>query len=85
MNHSAKFFENRDCEYYPCHACNTQINCLFCYCPLYHMDCPGNYTMIETGSGLIKSCVNCVFPHVPENYDKVIALLCSTGKKQFSS
>lgn len=35
---SYKFFENKECEYYPCHKDMESINCLFCYCPLYHLD-----------------------------------------------
>ena len=27
-------FENRECKYYPCHETDN-INCLFCYCPLF--------------------------------------------------
>ena len=29
------FFQNRDCEYFPCHATKhpEDFNCLFCYCP----------------------------------------------------
>ena len=32
-----KFFQNRDCEYFPCHAGADPetFSCLFCYCPLY--------------------------------------------------
>ena len=31
------FFQNRDCEYFPCHETKhpEDFNCLFCYCPLY--------------------------------------------------
>jgi len=39
------------------------------------MDCPGNYKMVEKDGKMIKSCIDCVFPHVPDNYDKVISLL----------
>ena len=72
---SASFFANRECRYYPCHECDTDINCLFCYCPLYNTDCPGNYTMIESDGRSVKSCVDCTFPHIPSNYGKVIKLL----------
>ena len=42
MENSWKFFENRDCRYFPCHSGLTDFNCLFCYCPLYLADpCPG--------------------------------------------
>ena len=32
-----KFFQNRECEYFPCHegADPETFSCLFCYCPLY--------------------------------------------------
>jgi len=75
VKNSSKFFANKECQYYPCHKCDTDINCLFCYCPLYDMDCPGNYKMVEKDGKMIKSCIDCVFPHVPDNYDKVISLL----------
>ena len=31
------FFQNRACEFFPCHkgADAENFNCLFCYCPLY--------------------------------------------------
>ena len=47
MDDSSRFFANKKCEYYPCHTCDTDLNCLFCYCPLYHLSCPGNYRMKE--------------------------------------
>ena len=43
MEHSYKFFENKACKYNPCHEGMEQINCLFCYCPLYDME---NYDTI---------------------------------------
>ena len=39
------------------------------------MECPGNYKMVDKGEKKIKSCIDCTFPHEPENYDVVIALL----------
>ncbi len=75
MDNSRKFFANKECEFYPCHTCREEINCLFCYCPLYHMDCPGNYRMVERGGKTIKSCIDCTFPHEAENYEIVVALL----------
>ena len=75
MEDSKRFFANHACEYYPCHTCDTDINCLFCYCPLYHLNCPGTYEMKDVDGKRIKSCLNCTFPHHPENYDKVIGIL----------
>lgn len=67
---SYKFFENKTCEYYPCHKGLDKINCLFCFCPLYSKeDCGGNYKILPNG---VKDCSDCTFPHREENYDKVI-------------
>lgn len=76
MEHSHRFFENRSCEYYPCHENIENINCLFCYCPLYSLEhCPGKYEYIDLQGKKIKSCMDCTFPHRAENYDIVIKLL----------
>ena len=51
-----KFFANKECEYYPCHKGLEEMNCLFCYCPIYY------------GCGTRKGgmqCENCLFPHDP--------------------
>lgn len=69
------YFENRDCIYYPCHA-DEHINCLFCYCPLYHdPDCPGDFTLIIRDGKTIKNCTDCLFPHRKDNYAKIIKRL----------
>lgn len=69
-----RFFQNRECEYFPCHrgVSEEEFNCLFCYCPLYALgeDCGGNCHYTETG---VKSCVNCSFPHRKENYEALLA------------
>ena len=66
------FFQNRDCEYFPCHpkADPETFSCLFCYCPLYTLgkSCGGNCEFLENG---VKSCMNCGFPHHRKNYDKI--------------
>lgn len=63
------FFCNKACEYYPCHPLEEgeELNCLFCYCPLYMLgrDCGGNFTYTEKG---IKDCSHCKVPHRRENY-----------------
>lgn len=77
------FFQNSECEYFPCHsgADPKNFSCLFCYCPLYALgeNCGGNITYTENG---IKDCSNCLRPHKRENYEaitremtKVIALV----------
>lgn len=68
-----KFFQNRECEYFPCHKMedDSRFNCLFCYCPLYALGnrCGGSFCYTKKG---IKNCSNCVRPHLPENYDDII-------------
>jgi len=65
-----KFFQNVECEYFPCHSTSNKekFNCLFCYCPLYNDDnCGGNYIKLNNG---IKDCSKCLIPH--NNYDYII-------------
>ncbi len=72
-DNSYKFFANKDCKYYPCHKGIEEMNCLFCFCPLYLIkDCGGNYKLTDRG---IKDCTNCIKPHIPENYDLIISKL----------
>ena len=48
MENSYRFFENKDCKYFPCHQGLTDFNCLFCYCPMYQLPaCPGNPSYLE--------------------------------------
>ena len=75
MKPSASFFQNRDCEYFPCHegVDPDEFNCLFCYCPLYALgpDCGGNFTYTKKGR---KNCKGCALPHMRENgVDLVVA------------
>lgn len=70
------FFENRECEYFPCHERLEDFNCLFCYCPLYSMEkCPGEPRYIEREGQRIKECTYCTYPHQPENYETIIRIL----------
>ena len=69
---SAKYFQNRKCEFFPCHAhAGEEFNCLFCYCPLYALGdkCGGNFVYTEKG---IKDCSNCMIPHSEGGYDYVM-------------
>lgn len=66
------FFQNKECEYFPCH-CGVDpetFSCIFCYCPLYCLgeSCGGNFTYTENG---IKDCSKCFRPHCRENYDGI--------------
>lgn len=74
---SYKFFQNKTCEYFPCHKMSEEdqanFNCLFCYCPLYQKaDCGGRYTIMKNGC---KDCSACTVPHF--DYDYVLQKLKS--------
>ena len=60
MSEHYKFFQNRECEYFPCHKTNDpeHFNCLFCFCPLYALGerCGGGLQYTESG---IKDCSAC--------------------------
>ncbi len=82
MENSHRFFENTDCKYYPCHKGLKEINCLFCYCPMYTIvNCPGNPEYKEKNGKKIKVCTNCTYPHRHENYDDIMQILAEQTKK----
>ena len=68
-----EFFQNKACEYFPCHTGVDAENfsCMFCYCPLYALGdkCGGAFSYTEQG---IKDCSGCLKPHRRENYGKII-------------
>ena len=74
MENSYRFFQNKDCEYFPCHKVtdSSDFSCLFCYCPLYALGdrCGGCFQYLGNG---IKDCSACVRPHMRENYDEILA------------
>lgn len=75
MEHSHRFFCNRDCRYFPCHETDRpeEFNCLFCFCPLYFLeDCGGRFTHTPQG---VKDCSGCALPHLPAGYDHVMRRL----------
>lgn len=82
MDNSSRFLANKECEYYPCHKSSFDINCLFCYCPLYDTDCPGAYKMVDKGDRVVKSCIDCTFPHIPGNYDRMVELVRAKREKE---
>lgn len=76
IENSYRFFENRVCEYFPCHKGLENFNCLFCYCPFYGREnCPGNPKYKEKNDKRIKVCTDCTFVHQPENYEVILELL----------
>ncbi len=66
MNH--KYFVHDECPYYPCHDLKEWKSCLFCWCPLFLLDCDGNFSTINN----IKDCSKCTIPHTVEGYDYIV-------------
>ena len=68
-----KFFQHKECEFFPCHETNDEenFNCLFCYCPLYALgeNCGGNFRYTEDGT---KDCSDCLVPHKRKNYQYIM-------------
>lgn len=69
-----KFFQNNNCEFFPCHQISKaeNFNCLFCYCPLYMLKdkCGGQFTYTNNG---IKDCSKCTIPHDIGGYDHIMS------------
>lgn len=76
---SYKFFQNVDCEFFPCHKTDDKenFNCLFCYCPVYFTECNGNYSLLDNG---IKDCSNCLIPHCKNSWE----IIQNKLQKEFS-
>ena len=72
-----KFFQNKECEYYPCHVVDKTFSCLFCYCPLYFTDCTevGEPNICHYHGKNIKDCSACIFPHEAENYSAMMGII----------
>ena len=76
MENSYRFFENRYCRFYPCHEGISDLNCMFCYCPFYQDEnCPGNPEYKQISGKTLRVCTECLFPHLPENYDVIMDIL----------
>lgn len=69
-----KYFHNTECEYYPCHKMpeGQELNCLFCYCPLYALGdkCGGDFVYTEKGT---KKCTGCTKPHGEDGHAYVLS------------
>lgn len=79
---SFKFFINKSCEYYPCHNLNevdNEFNCLFCFCPMYFIECLGDPKYLANG---IRDCSSCVYPHQKDNYNSIIAIITNETKNR---
>ena len=72
-NRHYMFFQNKECEMFPCHAGVPEeaFNCLFCYCPLYALGdgCGGNFRYTENG---VKDCSRCLLPHSEKGYEYIL-------------
>ena len=89
MENSYRFYQNRECEYFPCHKVRNEeeFNCLFCFCPLYALGsgCGGNCSYTKEG---IKDCSACLLPHSPKGYDyitekfKEVAAIAKANRKE---
>lgn len=80
-----KFFQHKECEFFPCHKMTNDenFNCLFCYCPLYALGdkCGGNFIYTEDGT---KDCSNCLVPHSNKGYEYIMSkwsMICDIAKK----
>lgn len=66
------FFQNKNCQFFPCHNLKN-LNCLFCFCPLYHYrNCGGTYSILKNG---LKDCSKCTIPHSKNGYEYIIDFL----------
>ena len=73
---SSRFFRNPGCEYFPCHEMKPDdFSCLFCYCPMFHIECLGDPSHVVINDNLAKDCSRCDFPHRAENYETIVQYL----------
>jgi Zn-finger protein len=77
----SRFFQNRACEYFPCHrgADAVSFNCLFCYCPLYFLEACGGDFRLTHG---VKDCTACLRPHRSGGYDEILTRLRQEAAKR---
>ena len=74
---SSKFFQNMECEYFPCHEVEEgeELNCMFCYCPLYMLkgECGGDFKYTNG----FKDCSECMIPHSKDAYQYIMSHMTS--------
>lgn len=81
MKNNYRFFQNKECEYFPCHKVKNDenFNCLFCFCPLYFLEeCGGNHVINYD----VKDCTNCMIPHSENGYDYIIGKITEANRKK---
>lgn len=64
-------FTNTECEFFPCHDLQERFSCLFCWCPLYLLECGGDAVMTNG----MKDCSRCTIPHREEGYEYVMSVV----------
>ena len=64
MNYKA--FIHATCEFFPCHDLGDWHSCLFCYCPLFLLPCPGTFSVLPAGT---KDCSACTIPHTEKGWE----------------
>ena len=65
-NNKFMFFQNKGCPYWKCHTgvADEDFSCLFCYCPLTWLECPGPFTIFTDKHGhKRRDCSACNLPH----------------------
>lgn len=64
-NEAYKGVTNQGCPFFPCHEAVdvSEFNCLFCYCPLAFLECPGDYEILNSGGVKRKDCSSCTIVH----------------------
>ncbi|MCK5019976.1 MAG: hypothetical protein KAS32_23180 [Candidatus Peribacteraceae bacterium] len=72
-----KQFSHESCEFYPCHDVpdGESLNCMTCYCPLYWLECPGNFSIIDSKGVPRKDCSECTIIHGKDGWDTVQKIL----------
>jgi Zn-finger protein len=73
-NQSYKFFQNKQCVYFPCHKgiSTDKFNCMYCFCPQYLIkDCIGKPKWVGHFNK-IKDCSNCLVNHGPNSYEAIV-------------
>lgn len=85
MKNNYTFFNNSQCEYFPCHKTSNpeNFNCLFCFCPLYALKdkCGGKFKYTEDG---VKDCSDCIIPHTKNSHGYIMSKIgdiLELGKK----
>jgi len=57
-------YNQKDSICHKCHEVEGDLNCFFCFCPLYdEFECGVNYIILENG---LKDCSVCLKPHEEE-------------------